>query len=65
MPLQVECPRCPTVLEELDGRQGYRGPTGHLAGAALQKHRAMLTAALRNTVRQPKCSAMSAPMWRL
>jgi penicillin-binding protein 1A len=31
-------------LEELDARQGYRGPSGHLTGRALEKHRAALEA---------------------
>jgi penicillin-binding protein 1A len=29
-------------LEEVDERQGFRGPSGHRAGAALERHRAML-----------------------
>lgn len=29
-------------LEDVDGRQGFRGPVGHVAGRALQKHRAAL-----------------------
>jgi penicillin-binding protein 1A len=29
-------------LEDLDARQGYRGPTGHLAGKPLEKHKAEL-----------------------
>jgi penicillin-binding protein 1A len=33
-------------LEELDERQGYRGPTSRLAGKALERHRAALQAAL-------------------
>jgi penicillin-binding protein 1A len=32
-------------LEELDQRQGYRGPVGHLAGPALERHRQELAAA--------------------
>jgi penicillin-binding protein 1A len=38
-------------LEDIDNRQGYRGPSGHLTGAALEKHRAALKAAHRNGVR--------------
>lgn len=34
-------------LEELDARQGYRGPSGHLTGKALEKHRAALEASHR------------------
>jgi membrane carboxypeptidase/penicillin-binding protein len=29
-------------LEDLDARQGFRGPSGHLAGPALAKHHAEL-----------------------
>jgi penicillin-binding protein 1A len=32
-------------LEELDARQGFRGPSGHLTGKALDKRRAALAAA--------------------
>jgi len=32
-------------LEEVDARQGFRGPVGHVAGKALLKHRAALAAA--------------------
>jgi len=32
-------------LEDLDARQGFRGPSGHLTGKALEKHRASLAAA--------------------
>jgi penicillin-binding protein 1A len=35
-------------LEDLDARQGFRGPSGHLAGKALDKHRAELRAAHKN-----------------
>lgn len=31
-------------LEDLDARQGYRAPVGHLTGKALEKHRAALKA---------------------
>ena len=38
-------------LESIDDRQGYRGPSGHLAGAALEKHRAALKAAHKNGIK--------------
>jgi penicillin-binding protein 1A len=38
-------------LESIDDRQGYRGPSGHLAGAALEKHRKALQAAHKNGVK--------------
>ena len=40
-------------LEDLDVRQGYRGPVGHVAGKALAKHRAVL-AALRAAKNPPQ-----------
>jgi penicillin-binding protein 1A len=40
-------------LEELDQRQGYRGPVGHLGGQALARHRAVLTA-LRKSKNPPQ-----------
>src|SRR5215831_5375623 len=41
-------------LEELDARQGFRGPSGHLSGKALDKHRAALEAAHRGGGREIK-----------
>lgn len=38
-------------LEDLDGRQGYRGPHGRLTGAALEKHRAALAATYKNGIK--------------
>jgi penicillin-binding protein 1A len=40
-------------LEDLDGRQGFRGPVGHVAGKALEKHRAA-QAALRAASNPPQ-----------
>ncbi|HEX2657094.1 MAG TPA: PBP1A family penicillin-binding protein [Polyangia bacterium] len=40
-------------LEELDVRQGYRGPVGHVAGKALAKHKAALEA-LRTAKNPPQ-----------
>jgi penicillin-binding protein 1A len=39
-------------LEDLDGRQGYRGPIGHLTGKALEKRRAELKAAHKKPPRE-------------
>ncbi len=38
-------------LEDLDARQGFRGPSGHLAGKALDRYRAELKAAHKGGVR--------------
>lgn len=38
-------------LEDVDARQGYRGPTGHLTGRALEKHRAGLASARKGTLK--------------
>ncbi len=38
-------------LEDLDARQGFRGPSGHLAGKALDKHHAELARAHAKGVR--------------
>jgi penicillin-binding protein 1A len=38
-------------LENIDDRQGYRGPNGHLSGNALEKHRAALKAAHHNGIK--------------
>lgn len=37
-------------LEAIDERSGYRGPVGHLAGHALEKHRSMLKASHKNGI---------------
>jgi penicillin-binding protein 1A len=39
-------------LEELDQRQGFRGPTGHLAGAALEERRKMLADAHKGGLKE-------------
>jgi penicillin-binding protein 1A len=38
-------------LEDLDARQGYRGPSGRLTGAALERHRASLTASYKGGIK--------------
>jgi penicillin-binding protein 1A len=38
-------------LEDFDARQGFRGPSGHLAGKALDKRHAVLAAAHKNGVK--------------
>jgi len=39
-------------LEDADARQGFRGPSGHLAGKALEKRRAALAAAHKGGVKE-------------
>jgi penicillin-binding protein 1A len=39
-------------LEDLDARQGFRGPSGHLAGKPLEKQRAALRTAHKNGLRE-------------